>query len=197
MYSISYNLANIAEGLAGRLFGSVAFPALSEAARQDRRRVPEIYFRMRWITDLSLLFASGFLFATGSVIINVLYDPRYASAGWMLEYLSLGLFFTRYGLSQNAYLALGRPDYVTILSVTKLVSLFVLVPLLFYIFDLRGAVIGIALHMLPVALWTFYFGRKHHLNNLSLELAVLFVWLLGWLIGSAVERLVNVYYFGI
>jgi O-antigen/teichoic acid export membrane protein len=182
-YSIAYNLANVAEGLASRVFGSVSFPALSEAVRHQPDRVPEMFYRMRWITDPALLFAAGFLLVTGPTVIRLLYDPRYASAGWMLQYLSFSLVFARYGIAQNAYLALGRPDYVTVLSVTKLLSLFGLMPLLYYFFGIEGAVLGVAFHMLPVALWTFYFNHKHGLNNIRLELVVLLAWLCGWLFG--------------
>lgn len=184
-YSIAYNLANVGEGLASRIFHSVSFPALSGTVRRQPDRLPEMYFRMRWITDSTILFAAGFLFATGSAIIALLYDPRYASAGWMLQYLSFGLVFARYGISQDTYLALGRPDYVTVLSVTKLVSLFVLMPSLFYAFGVQGAVLGVAFHMLPSTLWTFYFNHKHGLNNIRLEFIVLFAWLFGWLFGLA------------
>jgi O-antigen/teichoic acid export membrane protein len=190
-YSIAYNLANVAEGLANRIFSGVSFPTLSEAVRRHPDRVPEIYFRMRWITDPAILSAAGFLFATGTTIVTLLYDPRYASAGWMLQYLSFGLVFARYSISQNAYLALGRPDYLTVLSVTKLLSLFGLMPLLFYAFGIQGAVLGVAFHTLPSTLWTFYFNHKHGLNNIRLELVVLLAWLCGWLLGLATVELAS------
>jgi O-antigen/teichoic acid export membrane protein len=189
-YSVAYNLASVPDGLVGRVFGGVSFPALSEAARQQPHRVPEIYFRMRWLTDAALLFIAGFLFSAGSAIVHLLYDPRYAAAGWMLEYLSFGLLFARYGISQSAYLALGRPEYVTILSVTKLISLFSFATVLFYAFGVQGAVLGIAFHMLPTTLCTFYLNRKHGLNSLRLELGVLFTWVIGWLIGIGLSKVI-------
>ncbi|MBT1515634.1 oligosaccharide flippase family protein [Bradyrhizobium sp. SRL28] len=191
-YSVAYSLASVPDGLAGRIFGAVSFPVLSEAVRLQPQRVPEIYFRMRWITDAALLLIAGFLFSSGSAIVNLLYDPRYVSSGWMLEYLSFGLIFARYGLSQNAYLALGRPEYVTILSVTKLISLFSLVTVLFYAFGVQGAVLGVAFHMLPTSICTLYLNRKHHLNNLRLELGVLVSWIFGWLAGLGFSKVVLV-----
>ncbi len=188
-YSIASNLASIAEGSTNQLFGSVAFPALSEAARTSPRRLADVCNRMRWFTDTALLFMSGFLFATGVLIIRILYDQRYADAGWMLQYLSFGLLFVRYGLYQSAFLALGRPEYVTVLNITKLVSLFTLVPFLYYSFGLPGAVIGFAIHMLPTTLWIFYFNAKHGLNNPRIEMAAVGAWLVGWLCGLAIVRL--------
>jgi O-antigen/teichoic acid export membrane protein len=190
-YSVAYNLASVPDVLAGKIFGTVSFPALSEAARLQPQRVPEIYLRMRWIMDAALLFIAGFLFSAGSTIVYLLYDPRYAAAGWMLEYLSFGLLFARYGLSQNAYLALGRPDYVTILSITKLISLLLLVAVLFYGFGVRGAVLGVAFHMLPTSLWTFYLSRKYCLNSLRLEFGVPASWVLGWMLGWGFFRIIR------
>jgi len=188
-YSIASNLASVAEGSANQLFGSVAFPALSEAARVSPSRLTDVCNRMRWFTDTALLFMAGFLFATGALIIKILYDQRYAEAGWMLEYLSFGLVFVRYGLFQSAFFALGRPEYVTVLNVTKLVSLFTFVPILYYSFGLSGAVIGFAIHMLPTTLWIFYFNAKHELNNPRIEIAALGAWVAGWLGGLAIVKL--------
>jgi O-antigen/teichoic acid export membrane protein len=120
-----------------------------------------------------------------------LYDERYAPAGWMLQLLSFGLLFARYGLAQNAYLALGRPSYLTAINVAKVISLFVLVPGLFHAFGIQGAIAGIAFYLLPSVLWVFWFNQRHGLNNVRLELAVLCMWPLGWLGGFALLALVH------
>lgn len=182
-YSIAANLASIAEGSANQLFGNVVFPALSEAARDSSARLRQVYLRIRWITDSALLAVAGFLFATGDVIVSVLYDHRYAAAGWMLRYLSFGLVFVRYGISQSAFLALGRPDRIAAVSVTKLMALFCIVPACYLSFGLAGAVVGFAIHMLPSSILILYFNQRHRLNSFALEVGVLCVWIVGWLIG--------------
>jgi O-antigen/teichoic acid export membrane protein len=190
-YSIASNLASLTEGVAGRIYGSVSLPALSEIARLQPHRFPELHFRLRWVTDAVLLSIAGFLFATGAEIIKLLYDPRYSSAGWILQWLSFSLLFTRYGVVHSAYLALGRPEYNTAINITKVISLFTIVPLLFYTFGLPGAVIGIAFHMCPTVLWIFYFNGRHGLNNFRFEIFILGMWPLGWLTGSAFIVLVE------
>lgn len=186
-YSVAYNLVSVPDGVVGRVFGAVSLPTLSEDARNNLARVPAIFSRMRMVTDAALLAIGGFLFSAGPSIIHLLYDARYAPAGWILQYLSLGLIFSRYQISQQAYLALGRPDYLTALSVTKLVSLFSFIFLFNFFFGVQGAVLGVAVHMLPTCLLMLYFNRKHHLNNARLEFAVLGAWLIGWLIGEGVS----------
>jgi O-antigen/teichoic acid export membrane protein len=190
-YSIANNLEGVPESLANRVFGSVVLPTLSEVKRSRPEQFQKLYFQMRWVVDSLMICAAGFLFAAGAYIIGILYDPRYAPAGWILEYLSFGLLFARYGLAQNAYIALGRPSYITTINVTKFISLFSLVPTLFYAFGISGAVLGIAFHMLPSTLWVFYFNRRHKLNNVLLEITVLGFWLLGWLLGISVIAIVD------
>jgi hypothetical protein len=103
--------------------------------------------------------------------------------------LSFGLLFSRYRLAQKAYVALGHPNHEAITNVVKVVSLFVLVPTLFYAFGIYGAILGIAFHMMPVVPWVFWFNRRHRLNSIRLELTVLGVWPLGWLLGCALVAL--------
>jgi O-antigen/teichoic acid export membrane protein len=183
-YSIANNLNSFADGLASRVFGSIAFPALTETLHRDPSRFRAIYFRIRLVTDSGLLFIGGFLHAAGQAIVSLMYDQRYASAGWILQTLSLGLLFTRYEIAQSAYLAIGRPNYVTLVSVVKLVALFTIVPVLYYLFSIQGAIIGIAIHMAPCAICVFILNRKHHLNGFLFETFILLAWLAGELAGT-------------
>lgn len=190
-YSIALNLATVIDGVANRLFSNVSLPALSEVARKQIDRVATIYFRMRVPTDAIFVGMAGFLFATGEWIANFLYDARYSSVGPMLQLLSFGLLFTRYNLAHVVYIALGQPRYVTIIAVTKLISLCVLVPGLFYFFGIRGAIAGVAFHMAPPALWVFWFNWRHGLYDVRLELGALVMWPLGWLAGAAFLAMVH------
>jgi O-antigen/teichoic acid export membrane protein len=190
-YSLASNLALIAEGLANKLFGAVALPTLSEIEREQPERFSQLYLRLRWVVDSILVGAAGFLFGAGPAIVNLLYDPRYQAAGWFLQWLSFGLIFVRYQLAQSAYVALGRPDLVTMLNVVKVVSLFVLVPILFYSFGLQGAIIGIALHMLPPALLVFVLNRRYRLNSLQLEIVMIAVWCCCYGLGILASDLMN------
>ena len=104
-YSIASNLCSFVDGIGGRIFSGVSLPALSEVARKQPERFSEVFWRMRWGADCSYVALAGFLFATGELIIQHLYDARYLPAGAMLQLLSFGLLFSRYGLAQSAYVA--------------------------------------------------------------------------------------------
>jgi O-antigen/teichoic acid export membrane protein len=190
-YSIASSLSSMVDGIAGRIFSNVSLPALGEIARDQPGRFPEVYTRMRWGADTIYVAAAGFLFAAGQKIVMVLYDPRYLSAGDMLQLLSFGLLLSRYTLALNAYVALGKPNYIVAINIAKVVSLFILVPTMFYIFGLRGAILGVALYLLPAVFLIFWFNQKHGLNNLRLEVVTLGMWPFGWLAGQSVVSMLS------
>jgi O-antigen/teichoic acid export membrane protein len=88
VYTIAFFIASSITQITGRLFGNVAFPVLSEAARLRPEQLIDVYYRFRFLFDIGLLFFAGLFFVTGSLIIRILYDSRYADAGHMLEILS-------------------------------------------------------------------------------------------------------------
>jgi O-antigen/teichoic acid export membrane protein len=191
-YSIAANLATLTEALGNRVFTTLSFPAMSEAVRSDHWRFVSVYFRMKWLADASFVGMAGLLFAAGPSIVSIMYDPRYALAGTMLQYLSFALIFVRYNLTGNAYLAMGRQNYLALLNYTQLASLFILVPTLYYAFGIIGAIIGIALYRAPILLIIFFINGKHHLNNMKLELAAFGFWLLGYMFGLAAKYPVDI-----
>jgi O-antigen/teichoic acid export membrane protein len=183
-YSIASNLANVVDGVGSRVFGSVSLPALSEIVRNQPDRLSEVFLRMRRGADALYVGSAGFLFATGQTIIASLYDPRYLAAGQMLQLLSFNLLFARYGLAQDAYIALGKPNYLSAINAIKLVSLFTLVPILFHLFGEQGAILGMAFYLLPTVPLIFWLNRRHGLNNFGVELLNLGMWPVGWLAGK-------------
>jgi O-antigen/teichoic acid export membrane protein len=189
LYSIASNLVAVVDGVASRIFGIVALPALSSISRSQPERFASLLSRIRFPIDACMLGLSGMLFATSHLIVAVLYDPRYNEAGSILQILSLSLIFARYNLAQSAYIALGLPRYLTVLNFTKLVSLFTLIPVLFYLKGPQGTVYAIAFHMVPVVMLTFYFNAQHRLNDIRLELAVLGFWPIGWIVGGCILKL--------
>src|SRR5260221_5774066 len=188
-YSIASNLANVVDGIGSRVFGSVSLPALSEIVRKQPDRLSEVFFRMRRGADVMYVGSAGFLFATGHTIVATLYDPRYLAAGQMLQLLSFSLLFARYGLAQDAYIALGKPNYLSAINAVKLISLFTLVPILFHFFGEQGAILGMALYLAPTVPLIFWLNRKHALNNFGAEILNLCMWPVGWLVGKTLIAL--------
>jgi O-antigen/teichoic acid export membrane protein len=176
-------IGSIQDGLL-RLCQTVALPTLSEIARNDRSRLREIYYKLRVPGDVSMLFVAGLLFASGQLLVNLLYDQRYAAAGSMLEVLALSLFSIRYAVAYQAYLALAIPSYVAIVNVVRLISLYALIPSLFFIGGTKAAIWGIALHALASLPFVYYFDVRLKINDPRREAIVLVALPLGFLCGS-------------
>lgn len=191
IYAIALNLTTVVEGLAYKLFGTVSFAVFSEAHRDTPGRLRELYFRMRLAADVVFLAAAGFLYGAGQLIVDLLYDHRYAQAGAMLQILSFGLFFTRYSLSGSIFVALGKPQYQTVVQVLNIVSMFALIPTLYALYGVPGAVWAVALYRLPSSIAVLIFNRRHGLHSALFEVAVLPAWGAGWALGWGLSRLVH------
>jgi O-antigen/teichoic acid export membrane protein len=190
-YSLASNLVATAETLAGKLFGVVALPVLSQVGRERPERFARSYLRLRWVLDTAVVCAAGFLFSAGQGIVILLYDERYLSAGSFLQLLSFGLIFFRYQLAQNAYIALGRPEYVMLINLLKVTSLISIAAILFYLFGVWGGVLGVAIHTLPAAILIIVFNQRYKLNNLRLELLMAPAWVFGLLAGIIAGNLAS------
>jgi len=189
-YAIAFFLMNALQTVVATISSNVVFPALSEVARDRPQDLRQTYYRFRMPVDVITLFASGFLFMMGHLIIEFLYDDRYVSAGYMLEVLSITLFFERYTLSGQCFMALGKPRMLVPLISLHLVAIFGLMPLAFHWYGLEGALWAIAcarILMLPLLL---HYKLKHDLLSWSGELRFLPLFglglLLGWLFKEAV-----------
>lgn len=185
VYAIAQNLCATAEGLISRLFESVVLPALSEASRTSEASLREQLKRLRLPFDIWYLGTSGLLFALAPTIVSFLYDERYHDAGTMLQVLALSLIFSRFGVFSMAYVAVGKPEYMAIVHIVRLVAVAVALPILFQVYGIYGAIYAVALH--PIALVPFYyaFNRRLGLNDLKYEYRVLPAWPVGYVLGLA------------
>ena len=187
IYTIAFFIMSSVTQAIGRLSGSVAFPALSEAARLRPEQLINVYYRFRVVFDISLMLFAGFLFVTGSLIIDILYDSRYKSAGPILEILSLMLIAVRYNLTDHCFMAIGKPKLMTYLNIVRAISLFLFLPLAFSRYQLTGALWAIvASNFISIPL-TLYFKYKLKLLNISKELYTLPAVLAGALLGVLIS----------
>jgi O-antigen/teichoic acid export membrane protein len=190
VYSIAVLILGAVQLGLQRIVGAVALPAFSEASRtHDTARLHALYFRLKMMFDLACLFFCG-LFLTGSpLLIRVLYDERYAQAGDMLAILSLSFFTMRYLVANQIWIALGHTKYQAMDNIIRVVSLWVLVPLLLAIGGVKYAIWGVALHTFPTLILVFYVNYRLGLFSLKRELVVLPMLAVGALCGELLTGL--------
>ncbi len=188
LYYIALVLAQAVDAVAGMLFGTVVTPALSEVIRRDPAKLREAYWKIRLPCDVAFVLASGFLVATGELVVKVIYDARYHGAGEILQILAFGILFTRYNISGSAYSAMGHSKYVMTTCFARMVSLFMLLPLANHWYGVQGAYWAIALHAALTVPVFFYLDHRHGLLNVKRELQVLLLWPVGFAVGYGVAQ---------
>lgn len=184
-YALAVNIVQSADMVISRPFTSVGAPAFGEMVRRGGDGLRGVYFRFRLPYDLISIGAAGFLFVAGQLLIDVLYDPRYAAAGRVLMIMSFSLLFPRFSVISTVHAACGNPRILSWASVIRLASVLLFIPLGYRIGGQEGAIWGMAFHMLPASLYLWWTSRALKLDDPLYEIKVLAAWpagaALGWL----------------
>ncbi len=191
LYAIAFFIVGALKDLISNVIHNVGFPALSEAYRDKPESLREVYYRLRLPFDTVSILGTGFLFATGEIIVKLLYDDRYATAGWIIQILSVGLFQLRYNLAGECFMAMGKPRVLTILILFDIVLLYTLAYLGFHSHGFKGFVWAVTMTsnaMIPLVLWYKY---KYNLLDWKRELMVLPLLPVGYGAGLLVKQFVT------
>jgi O-antigen/teichoic acid export membrane protein len=184
VYNIALMLAMLPALLLGRLGASVLFPALSSATRDGRELAAVLGPASRPLLLLGGLTASAL--AAGAVpLIDLLYDPRYADAGWMLVLLAVGAWFETLQVpSGSALLVLGAPRWLAVASAVKLAAIAAFVPLGYAMAGVQGGILGFVaaegVRWLTLAIG----AHRFHLDTLGADLRLSLRVLLGAALGQ-------------
>lgn len=129
LYAIAATLLAALTSLIGSLNAKLIFPSLSEALRRSPAEALQVYKRLQKLADGVLLLSAALLFGLGNWVVWVLYDPRYQQAGWMLQWLALGLPGLRYQVLEQLMFAQGKPGWVTLANALRTTFLLIAIPL--------------------------------------------------------------------
>lgn len=196
VYSIAVLiLGAIQQGLS-RLASHVFFPLLSQVVRDKPDEVRAFHYKARLPIDLSSLGFAGFLLAAGELVVGILYDGRYASAGHMLSVLALTLIGSRYEVAEQVFLALGKSRLLAIINAVRVATLFAAVPLGYLWAGLEGALWGIVGASLLPTLVTVLFCRRNAILDFRHELARLYALPAGFIVGTGAKSLWHAMHLG-
>jgi O-antigen/teichoic acid export membrane protein len=191
VYVIAFLVYSTIDQVLGRLITDVSFPALSEIARERRADLKTGYYRFYVALAAFAYFTSGCLMVSGQALISLLYDPRYQDAGWMLQILATALLTIPSRLAAQCFLVLGVSKIFSHIQATRLVVLYVCLPVGLYFFGLAGALWGIVLaHFSTLPVVTTYMV-KNGLYDLRKEIALLPIAVLGAVSGLAIVHVID------
>lgn len=144
IYGIARAIADLPTTLARRLSYQIIFPAIV-AVRGGGSDVAGHMARSRLIFVLGVCGALGLGAATADWLIGGLYDPRYASAGWILGVLLIGaIFAVLSNLNEALLLGVGRPALSSYANAARFATLALWMPLGLAWGGFPGAVMAVA-----------------------------------------------------
>lgn len=145
VYTIALTLSRAIAEVINSIGDKVLFPSYAELVRDRPERLYPALRRSRLVLiALSWVGALFFIFL-GEVLIKVLYDDRYADAGWMLQVLAIGTLVGCLGQTyNNVLLAKGRTFEISVLVAIQIVVQFAAIFLGAHLGGEKGLVIGLA-----------------------------------------------------
>lgn len=187
VYAIAFLIFSSVEQVWSTIISEVVYPALSEIARERADQTVHSYQRLYVLVAAGVYFSAGVLMVTGETLIRLLYDARYADAGWMLQLLAIALIAIPQRAALYYLLAHGQAFALSAVLAIRLVTSAIALPVGFHLFGLPGALGGLVLsHFAPVPM-IIYFSARSGLFDWRRELAALPV--LG--LGAAAGMLIN------
>jgi len=187
VYAIAFLLFNAVEQVLVKIVGDVSYPALSEVARERPADLRASYYGFHLAVGLPACIAAGVLMMSGERLVALLYDARYAQAGWMLQALALALVTIPFRVATQCFVVLGEPQFMSRICLIRLAALCVLTPAGFHFFGLAGALWAIVLSYFSTLPTTLAFVARHRLFDAAKELPLFAAFLVGLAAGRALS----------
>jgi O-antigen/teichoic acid export membrane protein len=147
IYGIAIMLGDVPRQVALALSHRVVLPAASRLADLPRSELRAKILKHRRLLLGALMGAIATLAGFGDVIINLLYDSRYAAAGWMLPLLALGIWPRLLCATiETSLYAINKMQYTTIANFCRLLSTTLGIWVGYSLLQVPGAVIAVALN---------------------------------------------------
>lgn len=186
LYTLAFFLGNFGYQVLTKVGSTVFYPVLCEVQRlENHAQLKKSFYEIRAKFDILVALMVGFLFFNGQFLVELLYDDRYHYSGWILEMLSFTIIIAICSVSEQVFMALGKPRLMTY---SQLVHLAVLIPGLYIAMHMKNfelGVIVIAFSFLPRYGFTLFSLYKIRLFSLIHELAtiayIVFAMIFGWL----------------
>lgn len=184
VYAIAVYISESVWRLVQQVSHRVMFPAFSRLVREAPDLLRGAYLDSRWWIDGIVMPGCGVLMAAGGLLIDLLYDARYAGAGWMLEVLAfrtaLQCTITGGGM---CLLAHGDARCATAQGAVRAVWIFVGMPLAWTHLGVHAAIWTFATANLPAVAIGWYALDRYGLLSLRRELLPIVFVAVGYALG--------------
>jgi len=184
-YTIAFFLANAIIDVIKRLSQNVFFPLFNKVKEQGISSLIDVYYRSRLRFDFLSGITSGFVAATGGILIDILYDPRYNEAGILLQILSLSILgHTISSLGLECLSASGNTKISAKIMLARSLTIFLALPVVFYFFGFYPAAFLVSANVYITLPLLYHELHKFRLFSWSRELISLLFPVIGYLLGN-------------
>ena len=187
VYVIAFSIFSSIDQVVTKIVGDLAYPALSEISRQGPDRLKPSYYRFFVMISAFSYSCAGILIVSGQSIIDLLYDTRYQQAGWILQILAVAIVTMPFRLTAVSLLALGLSRSFFMISVLRLLILFLITPIAFHFFGLSGALGSIVASYLSTVPISIAYSVKYRFFDLRKELLMLVTLGAGMILGEGIR----------
>lgn len=190
LYYIAVQIRDFCNGflkLVNARMGLQVFTHILKAPTEVFRRN---YYRYRLVFDALAGLGAGTLIMLAQPIVDLVFDPRYAGVGPILQILALVFVLVGPMLLRSAFSAERKFREMMYLSLVTTVTLWVGLGLTIFVFkSLTAALVVIALHQLPEALILTIAGYRRNWVRLRGEIMTPVFLCLGLAFGWGLHRL--------
>lgn len=171
IYGIALIWAIVPTELLQKVANQVAFPVFSRLKVSPKGLSHAEASRVRRPLCVLGGVIATLLIVCGDDLMHLLYDERYAAAGWMLQLLAIGIWFQMLGNNYApAILALGKTKWLAAGHMAKFVFLLAAVPVGYHYADMQGVLIGIAIAEIAKYVMFAFVLYRHELSQIPEDL---------------------------
>ena len=172
MFSIAVIWSRMVLQLVLKINDQVMMPLYAEAYRGDKATIKGKIQRGRIPLLLITLPATWIMVICGQIFIELLYDPRYYSAGWMLQILAIGTVGSVItATAGTALLSFGDSFGFMLFQVSRAVLLVICMAIGGYYFNTLGLLAGVALSKIISYPFLAVTLNKHNIWMPAVDLA--------------------------
>jgi lipopolysaccharide exporter len=154
LYGIATGIALSIDALTSKVSRSVLYGRCAALYRDDSITYADKYYKGNRRLFFAMLFFPTLLFSGAQLLVDILYDPRYAGAGLILQALAFrGVMFAFLSSAEDMLVAAGRINVVLLVNVFRLAWLVPATLCGAYLFGFNGFLAAIALELVAPVLY--------------------------------------------
>lgn len=144
VYSIAALLSDAAFTVIGKVIHGVLYPVFGRIRLEGTEALRDMYYHARLRLDAVAMLGIGLLATVGPWLVDLLWDPRYHEAGWMLQVLCVKAA-TRaiFDPAEKCLMALGKVRVTFVNNLMRTIFLFAAVPVGWHLGETHAADYGI------------------------------------------------------